>query len=319
MSAGTIITRNGRHSAKLTIAGTQLWLGTFAEHDHAQASIDRTILSPHPTMTFIELAASWCKRPEAKDDTHEHNEDMVGPFLRRHGNRPAASFIRLEAVEWTQDNFAQARYLKALCQYGVEIGVLPDNPFDGLKVTAKKKPKLPPSEEQIKRAKRAAQSVYADHRAQLVCDLIETAQGTGLRLTELAELEPESVRRVEDRMRLLIIGKGDKDRVVPVPRSVQSIIDRRMDGKFLFEHNGKLDRKKLHRLMKPVREKAGLPEMNWHLLRHKFATDMVNRGVADRDVAVALWGHHDTRLLSDVYSHPDKELALQRVEAALDA
>lgn len=317
--SGTIIQRNGRHSAKLTIAGTQLWLGTFKEHDHAQASIDRTVLSPHPTMTFNDLADSWCKRPEAKDGTHVHNRQMVEPFLRRHGNRPAASLIRLEAVAHTQANFGQARYLKALCQYGVELGVLPDNPFAGLKVTAKKKPKFPPTAEEIGRAKEAAQSVYADERAQLVVDLIETAQGTGLRLTELASLTPANVHRIEDRLRLLIVGKGDKDRVVAVPRSVASIIEQRMDGESLFAYRGrKLTRQTVHRLMKPVREKAGLEDMNWHLLRHKFATDMVNRGVQDRDLAIGMWGHHDTRLLAEVYSHPDREAAIRRIEEVLD-
>lgn len=318
--SGTIITRGKSHSAKLTIAGTQLWLGTFAEHDHAQASIDRTVLSPHPTTTFEDLAASWLSRPDVESETHGHNEDMIGPFLRRHGSRPAASLIRLEAVQWTHENFGQARYLKALCQHGVEVGVLPDNPFAGLKVTKKAKAKIPPTEAQLEEAFRAAEAVHDGQRATLVKDLIRTAQGTGLRLNELAELGPDSVRRVEDRIRLLIRGKGQVDRVVPVPKPVAEILARRMDGEILFTDRGrKLTRQSIHRLMKPVREKAGLPDMNWHVLRHAYATDMVNRGVQDRDLAIALWGHHDTRLLHEVYSHPDKEAALQRVEDVLDA
>jgi site-specific recombinase XerD len=319
MMSGTITKRGNSYGAKLTIAGTQLWIGTFAEHDHARAAIDRTVLSPHPTLTLDDLAEFWGKRPGVKSGTHEHNLQMIGPFLKRHGSRPAASFIRLEAVKWTQDNFPSARFLKALFGYGLEIGVLPDNPFDGLRVTKKKKAKVAPSDEQIAAALTAAETVYADDRAEFVKDLIQTARGTGLRLTELAELSPESVYRVEGRMRLLVVGKGDVDRVVPVPRSVVPIIERRMDGKLLFEYRGRqLTRQRLHKLMAPVREEAGLPDMNWHLLRYKFASDAVDAGVQDRDLALSLWGHHDTRLLVDVYSHPNREAALRRMEVALD-
>jgi site-specific recombinase XerD len=320
MTNGTIVRRSGKYGARITFGDRQLWIATFEQQDQAQAAIDRTLRSPYPTVTINELVERWVTRPDIEPHTNAHNRQMTARFAARYGPRPAASVIRLEAVFWAHDQFSSARYVKALFQYGVKLGICEDNPFTGLAVTRKKKTKMPPTQEQVTNAASTALVVHTGATALLVHDLIHTASQTGLRLHELVGLEPHQLDSSADSMRIHLIGKHDTYRVVPAPPEVAHVLQRRSVNRLLFSHEGKkLTRQKLHRLMKPVREAAGLEDMNWHLLRHHYATTLADRGVLDRDAAVVMFGHTNPRLLHDVYAHPDRAKAVQRVADNLAA
>jgi site-specific recombinase XerD len=320
MNNGTIVRRSGKYGARITFGGRQLWIATFDEQDQAQGAIDRTLRSPYPTVTIDELAERWVTRPDIEPDTNAHNRQMIARFVERYGPRPASSVIRLEAVYWAHEHFSSARYVKALFQYGVKLGICEDNPFMGLSVTKKKKTKTPPTQAQVDKAADAALVVHTGHTALLVNELIQVASQTGLRLHELAGLEPHQLDSAAGSMRIHLIGKHDTYRVVPAPDEIAHILQRRSASRLLFACEGKkLTRQKIHRLMKPVREASGLEDMNWHLLRHHYATTLADRGVLDRDAAVVMFGHTNPRLLHDVYAHPDRAKAVQRVADNLAA
>jgi integrase len=318
LTAGTIIPRGNKSGAKITINGKQLWIGTFDDRDLASAALARTNRSPHPTLTVADLVDQWTNRPDVEHETNRQNGYKIKRFVERYGSRPAASFLRIEAVRWLSIHFTSARYAKAMFEYAVELEVCEDNPFAGLKVAKKSAPKIPPTPADVQRAAQAALEVHDGHEALLAHDLLLVSSQTGLRLHELAGLTPQNLISGPS-PRLSIIGKGKKLRTVPVPQSIVGILQRRSTNRVLFARAGKvMSRQDVHRLMKPVREAAGLEGMNFHLLRHHYATELANRGVQDRDAAFAMWGHGNTRLLKEVYAHPDREAATRRIEEVLN-
>jgi site-specific recombinase XerD len=217
-------------------------------------------------------------------------------------------------VQWTRDNFGVARFAKALFAFGLSIGVVEDNPFAGLTVSKKSAVKMCPTPQQVREAANAALVVHAGATGVLVHDMVLASSQTGLRLNELSGLRSEHVEITPTGMTLHVIGKGGRYRQVPVPPQVAHIVQRRMVSRLIFGRAGdQLTRQAIHRLMKPVREKTGLLDMNWHLLRHHYATQLANNGVLDRDAALVMFGHTNPRLLHDVYSHPDRAVAVSRV------
>ena len=66
-----------------------------------------------------------------------------------------------------------------------------------------------------------------------------------------------------------------------------------------------------------IRAAAGRPGMDFYELRHYCATRLLEAGATHDDVAVQL-GHGDTRLVADVYGHPSKRQARERLRDLMD-
>ena len=121
------------------------------------------------------------------------------------------------------------------------------------------------------------------------CLLIKTAWRTGLRRNELAELCPRDIHRG-----FLIVrgGKGDKDRTVPLVSLLDEEIHEFIQGmepnQTVFGLSSGTISNKIHALAK----RAGVGHIHTHSLRHKFATDLLERGVNVRIVQVLL-GHEN--------------------------
>lgn len=120
----------------------------------------------------------------------------------------------------------------------------------------------------------------------LAQDLVLLLYGTGLRISELLSLGEEDVDFNEGVLR--VRGKGGKVRVVPLHPKLYPVLERRMGG------GGKLfdiNRYKAYRLIKGFFEKAaGLLGVHPHVLRHTFATHMLNSG-ADLKTVQEILGH----------------------------
>jgi integrase/recombinase XerD len=153
--------------------------------------------------------------------------------------------------------------------------------------------------------------------ARLLC-LLEVVYATGLRVSELVAL-PSSAARRDQRM-LVVRGKGDKERLVPLnqaaKRAMAEYLALRADAsnesakaapsKWLFPsfgEQGHLTRQHFARDLKALGQAAGIaPErLSPHVLRHAFASHLLHNG-ADLRVVQTLLGHADIST-TQIYTH----------------
>jgi len=162
-------------------------------------------------------------------------------------------------------------------------------------------------------------------RALRDCALVELLYGAGLRIGEALGLEKGGVDL--DQRLVRTIGKGNKERVVPVGRqAVEALrrylgrgrphLDRRHRPElFLNAQGGPLTRAGAFLILRKLAAKAGLePErIHPHLLRHSFATHLLEGGADLRSVQEML-GHADlatTELYTHVTDRRRRELYFQ--------
>jgi integrase/recombinase XerD len=143
--------------------------------------------------------------------------------------------------------------------------------------------------------------------------LVELLYGAGLRVSEAIGLERNGVDLDERAVRVL--GKGGKERVVPVGRqAVEALrrylargrpyLDRRHRPElFLNAKGGALTRSGAFLILRRLAEKAGLEpgRVHPHLLRHSFATHLIEGGADLRSVQEML-GHADLST-TELYTH----------------
>jgi integrase/recombinase XerD len=150
-------------------------------------------------------------------------------------------------------------------------------------------------------------------RALRDCALVELLYGAGLRVSEAVSLDRAGVDLDERLVRT--VGKGGKERVVPVGRSAVEALRRylargrpHLDRKhrpelFLNAQGGALTRAGAFLILRRLAAKAGLePErVHPHLLRHSFATHLLEGGADLRSVQEML-GHADLST-TELYTH----------------
>ncbi len=144
--------------------------------------------------------------------------------------------------------------------------------------------------------------------------LIELLYATGLRVTELLSLKPGDLSL--DAGYLTCIGKGDKQRIVPLGHEAADCVRRYLaEGRpallktrktpWLFVNakgGGRLSRVGFWKVLRDYGTKAGLPRgLSPHVLRHSFATHLLDRGADLRAIQMML-GHADLST-TQIYTH----------------
>jgi integrase/recombinase XerD len=226
---------------------------------------------------------------------------------------------------------SQARRLSTLRQfYGFVYaeGWRSDDPTSGLDSPRRARP-LPKTLSQadisalIAAAREAADSSAEGVR--LLC-LIEILYSAGLRVSELVSLPLAPARTRDDFLR--VKGKGGKERLAPINAAARAALDRYIEvrqrflpaggreTRYLFPSTsgaGHLTRRRCHQLLKELALKAGLdPErLSPHVLRHAFATHLVEGGADLRSVQTLL-GHADIAT-TQIYTH----VASERLKATV--
>ena len=132
--------------------------------------------------------------------------------------------------------------------------------------------------------------------------ILELLYATGARITEVVSLDLDDL---VDPTLLRVLGKGSKERIVPVGRFAQSALEAYLvrtrpllavNGKgtpalFLNQRGGRLSRQSAWQIIHDAAETANLPgEISPHTLRHSFATHLLEGG-ADVRVVQELLGH----------------------------
>ena len=163
-------------------------------------------------------------------------------------------------------------------------------------------------------------------RALRLYALIEMLYATGMRVSELVTL-PRAVLTGDGRV-LTIKGKGGRERLVPLNRAARDALARYLDAgsddgcgpvvktKWMFASrsaHGHLTRQRLAQELKELAENAGLDprRVSPHVLRHAFASHLLDRGADLRSVQQLL-GHADIST-TQIYTHVLEERLKQVV------
>ncbi|HYQ99017.1 MAG TPA: site-specific tyrosine recombinase XerD [Casimicrobiaceae bacterium] len=148
--------------------------------------------------------------------------------------------------------------------------------------------------------------------------MLETLYATGLRVSELTGLKLAQVSL--DMGVVRVMGKGSKERLVPLGEEAIAWIrlylatgraalagKARGDAMFVTARGGPLTRQAFWALVKRYAARAGIPaaSLSPHVLRHAFATHLLNHG-ADLRVVQLLLGHADITTTT-IYTHVARE------------
>jgi len=143
--------------------------------------------------------------------------------------------------------------------------------------------------------------------------MLETLYATGLRVSELVGLTLSQVSLTQGVVR--VIGKGDKERLVPLGEEAMAWISRYLaegrpklvrshstDALFTTARGGPMTRQAFWHNLKVHTRTAGIrTALSPHTLRHAFATHLLNHG-ADLRVVQMLLGHADLST-TQIYTH----------------
>lgn len=125
--------------------------------------------------------------------------------------------------------------------------------------------------------------------------ILEVLYASGLRVSELCSLDIYSI----DDISLRVMGKGSKERVVPVGEEAISAIDHYLrlrketseKALFLSKSGKRIDRVSIWRMIKSYAKQSGIKKnISPHTLRHSFATHLLHNG-ADLRLIQEMLGH----------------------------
>lgn len=148
--------------------------------------------------------------------------------------------------------------------------------------------------------------------------MLETLYSCGLRVSELVALKISNLYFDEGFIK--VIGKGDKERLVPISpkaiREIQFYFDKsrnhikiqKGNENFLFlnRRGRKLSRVMIFTIIKDLAKKAGIKKnISPHTFRHSFATHLVEGGADLRAVQEMLG--HESIITTEIYTHLDRE------------
>lgn len=288
----------------------------------------RRLLDP-----FVETYLSYLENVERK--AHLTVSD-VRSSLRRVGNamakqRPGVPLWKVtfeDYLHWmeaareegaTEGTLAKCvSHLRGLLNYAWRTGRADRNVLDGFQVldsTSRREPSVLTLEEAARLVKACPKGTFQERRDRMI---VLVLYGCGLRTKELCSLR---VQDVDAQRKELFIrqGKGDKERVVPIPPAVHAellayLLERRAKRGPLFRTEGgraAIRAKHACEAVRRIAEYAGLEgKVTPKTLRHTYATHLMDQGV-DIGVLSVLLGHRSPKE-TGVYLHA---FASQRREA----
>jgi integrase/recombinase XerD len=213
----------------------------------------------------------------------------------------------------------QARKLSSLRQLFAFLyseGIRKDDPTSTIDAPRRERPlpKVLSRQDVDKLILKASENKDAE-AIRLVC-ILEILYASGLRVSELVSL-PLAAARSRNGF-LLVMGKGRKERLAPLNDSARKAIGAYLklrseflpkgakESKYLFpsrSREGHLTRRRLHQMLKELALKANIDpdKLSPHVLRHAFATHLVEGGADLRSVQTLL-GHADIAT-TQIYTH----------------
>lgn len=155
--------------------------------------------------------------------------------------------------------------------------------------------------------------------------VLETLYATGMRVSELTGLEQDNL--IFEIGFIRVIGKGNKERLVPVGELAQSALEHyievvrpkyKSDSSpqkaknkiFLSQRGNPLSRMSIWNIVNDAAERAGIKKNVYpHIFRHSFATHLLEGGADLRAVQEMLG--HSSIITTEIYTHVDRSLLHQ--------
>jgi integrase/recombinase XerD len=275
---------------------------------------------------FLEMMAA--ERGVARNTIVAYQSDLAAASRLTAGHLADADAAMLSVLagKWGDlANSSVARKASALRRfYGFlhEEGLRADNPSAALPkpIQGRPLPKILDHREVdllfASIAARLAQpkAPAADYR---LSALVELLYGSGLRATELVALPRSAV--VSDRPYIILIGKGAKERLVPISDRARHAVGAWQafvpkESRYLFpSRSAHISRIRLFQIMKKLAAEAGLDpaKVSPHVLRHAFATHLLAGG-ANLRALQAMLGHADIAT-TQIYTHVDASRLVELV------
>jgi integrase/recombinase XerC len=202
--------------------------------------------------------------------------------------------------------------LRTLFKFMLRRGDISENPMTAVRMvkTRKTLPHFVRESEMAPLLQLANEPInqFEDARDQLVLFLL---YGTGMRLAELIDLRNNQINLASKTLR--VIGKRNKERIIPIPNLLIELIEqyRRLNA-FSSEYlvlTDKGDKAYPMFIQRIVKKQLGeispAEKLSPHILRHSYATHLLNRG-ADLNAIKELLGHANLAA-TQVYTHNSME------------
>lgn len=227
-------------------------------------------------------------------DLHSYQNELVGA-RKQDGTPYSLGFHHNRLVA-----------IKNLFRFLYENGYLLYDPARAVELKQKEK-RLPRVVLTLKEAKRIIEAAHDNLRDRAI---LETLYATGIRVSELANLELGDVDTQERTLRV-VLGKGKRDRYVPLTTAASEAIDAYLErGRpasecrylFLGDKGGKCHRAVLSRMVSRYAKKANVKKhVTCHTFRHSVATHLL-KGRADIRHIQKLLGHRSLKS-TERYTH----------------
>ncbi|HZW07063.1 MAG TPA: tyrosine recombinase XerC [Phycisphaerales bacterium] len=219
--------------------------------------------------------------------------------------------------------------LRSFYKWAERTGIAPLNPMTAIR-TPKQGKRLPKAitMDQIEKL----MTIPSDRDVLGMRDraMLETMYSTGIRVSELVDLNGDDLDETGEALR--VRGKGKRERIVPLGTHALAAVKRYTGlvgtdprfsnlwangnaGKPLFmnKHGGRLSSRSVRRKLDKYLKQAGMdPKISPHTLRHSFATHMLENGADLRSVQEILG--HQSLSTTQVYTH----LTAQRLKSVYD-
>ncbi len=249
---------------------------------------------------------AFCGR--AKKRVLEVDTRLIGEYLR---------YLQIERKMRIASILRHAAAMKMFFRFAKARGLCGTDPTELLDTPHKWK-KLP---EVLGRAQMNAllKAVDPGHRLAIRDQaIIELFYACGLRASELADLTISNLHL--DLGAIRVVGKGHKERVIPIGRPAQAAIQKYLTELrpaliavkgieraevFVSRSGQAINRIVLWQRLSQISKKAGIRHVHPHALRHTFATHLLSGG-ADLRIVQELLGHSNV-VTTQIYTHVDAD------------
>ena len=254
-----------------------------------------------------------------KENIYIFLNDMNNKDVLKISNNDIYNFLKKEV---NKSSKTKAHYITVLNNFYIFLikeNIIKKNPLENVKLPKIEK-KLPEylTVEEVDRLLDIPLNNAYDYRNKA---MLETLYATGIRISELINLRISDIDFDECYIR--VMGKGSKERIVPINdickeyllnyiNEYRTLLLKRKDSEYLFINNlsFKISRQGFFKILKEICIKQRINKnVSPHLLRHSFATHLLNNG-ADLRIIQELLGHSDlstTQIYTEVLNEKLKK------------
>ncbi len=224
-------------------------------------------------------------------------------------------YLRKERTKKAKTKAHHLTSINNFYKYLVDNNKIRINPCEDIKMPKLEK-KLPVylTEEEVNNLLDIGTSSAYDLRNKAMLELL---YASGIRISELCNLEMNNLY-LEDKT-IKVMGKGSKERIVPInDYAIKALNDYISFGReellgskdseyvFISSRHTKITRQAFFKFLKELCDKKGIKKnISPHILRHSFATHLLNNG-ADLRIVQELLGHSDIAT-TQIYTHVTNE------------